>query len=175
MAAPVEILSRLLWVRDAAALPDQALAGQLGLDIKALTALVTSHPDRFPETLVFHLSAEERQHIPDAPVLAFTEAGAALLAGLVPGHEPALLTLLPAFAEARHVLTAQAELSLRVTALEQKLEMVLKLLQGEEVEGAPKQRPIGFVTDQNLPHGLKSGQREAKPEREGREGGKGRE
>jgi len=162
MAAPVEILSRLLWVRDAAALPDQALADQLGLDPKALASLVTAHPDRFSEALVFHLTAEERQRIPDAPVLAFTEAGAALLTGLLPGHEPALLTLLPAFAEARHVITAQAELSLRVTALEQKLEMVLKLIQGEEVEGEPKQRPIGFVTENDLPHGLKSRLRDLK-------------
>jgi hypothetical protein len=162
MAAPVEMLSRLLWIRDAAALPDKALAGQLGLELKDLTALVAAHPDRFPETLVFHLTAEERQRIPDAPVLAFTEAGAALLTGLVPDHEPALLILLPAFAEARHVLTAQAELSLRVTALEQKLEVVLKLLQGEDVEGGPKQRPIGFITEDDLPHGLKAGQRRAK-------------
>ena len=61
MAAPVEMLSRLLWIRDAAALPDKALAGQLGLELKDLTALVAAHPDRFPETLVFHLTAEERQ------------------------------------------------------------------------------------------------------------------
>ena len=164
MAAPVEILSRLLWVRDAAALPDQALADQLGLETKALAALVTTQPDRFPEALVFHLTAEERQRIPDAPVLAFTEAGAALLAGLVPGHEPALLKLLPAFAEARHVITAQAELSLRVTALEQKLDTLIKVIQGEEVEGAPKQRPIGFVNEEDLPHGLKTQRREGKRE-----------
>ena len=175
MAAPVEILSRLLWVRDAAALPDKALADQLGLEPKAVAALVATHPERFPEALVFHLTAEERQRIPDAPVLAFTEAGAALLTGLVAGKEPQLLTLLPAFAEARRVLTAQAELSLRVTTLEQKLETVLKLLQGEEVEGAPKERPIGFVTEEDLPHGLKTQQRVGKIEREGRKQGEGRE
>lgn len=159
MAAPVEILSRLLWVRDAAALPDQALADQLRLDLKALTALVNAHPERFPETLVFHLTAEERQRIPDAPVLAFTEAGAALLTGLVPGHEPALLALLPAFAEARHLLTAQAELSIRVQALEQKLDVVIKALQGEEADGTSKDRPIGFISEVELPRGLKARQR----------------
>ena len=162
MAAPVEILSRLLWVRDAAALPDKALADQLGLEPRDLAALIQAQPDRFPEALVFHLTAEERQRIPDAPVLAFTEAGAALLVGLVPGHEPALLRLLPAFAEARHVITAQAELSLRVTALEQKLDTLIKLIQGEEAEGAPKQRPIGFITEEDLPHGLKTQQRDKK-------------
>lgn len=162
MAAPVEILSRLLWIRDAAAIPDAALADQLGLKAKTLAGLVKDHPDRFPESLVFHLTAEERQRIPDAPVLAFTEAGAALLTGLVPDKEGALLVLLPAFAEARHILTAQAELSLRVTALEQKLEVVMKLLQGEEVEGAPKERPIGFVTEADLPHGLKARDRAGK-------------
>ena len=60
------------------------------------------------------------------------------------------------------MLTAQAELSLRVSALEQKLEMVLKLLQGEEIEGAPKERPIGFISETDLPRGLKAGQRDGK-------------
>lgn len=162
MAAPVEVLSRLLWLRDAAAIPDAVLADQLGMDARALAALVQAHPERFPETLVFHLSAEERQKIPETPVLAFTEAGAALLAGMVPGQEAALFTLLPAFAEARHVLTAQAELSLRLTALEQKLDLVMKVLQGEEAEGTPKERPIGFVTEEDLPHGLKARGRNGK-------------
>lgn len=163
MTAPVEILSRLLWIRDAAALPDAALADQLGLEAKALAALVKAHPERFPEALVFHLTAEERQKIPGAPVRAFTEAGAALLAGLVEKEkEAALFTLLPAFAEARHVLTAQAQVSMRVAALEQKLEVVLKMLQGEEVEGAPAERPIGFVAEEDLPKGLKARQRTAR-------------
>jgi len=158
VSAPVEVLARLLWLRDTAALPDRALADQLGLEPEALAGLVQAHPERFPELLVFPLSAEERQKIPDAPVLAFTEAGAALLTGLLPGKEPALLALLPAFAEARRVLTAQAELSARVTALEQKLEVVLKALQGEgEGEGQPEHR-IGFVPE-DLPRGLKARQR----------------
>ena len=157
MSAPVEILSRLLWLRDAAALPDRALADQLGLEPKALATLVQAHPERFHESLVFALTAEERQKIPDAPVLAFTEAGAALLTGLIPGKEPALLALLPAFAEARHVLTAQAELSARLSLLEQKLEVVLKALQGEGEEPHPEHR-IGFVSE-DLPKGLKARQR----------------
>ncbi len=161
MSAPVEVLSRLLWLRDTAALPDRALAYQLGLEPEALAALVQTHPERFHESLVFLLTAEERQKIPDAPVLAFTEAGAALLTGLLPGKEPALLALLPAFVEARHVLTSQAELSARVTALEQKLEVVLKALQGDE-EGEPHiEHPIGFVSE-DLPKGLKAKLRTAK-------------
>jgi hypothetical protein len=163
VSAPVEVLSRLLWLRDTAALPDRALAGQLGMKPEDLAALVQSHPDRFPESLVFALTAEERQKIPDAPVLAFTEAGAALLTGLLQDREAALLALLPAFAEARHVLTAQAELSARVTALEQNLELILKALQGEgEGEGQPEHR-IGFVPE-DLPRGLKAGQRPGKKE-----------
>ena len=162
MAAPVEILSRLLWIRDTAALPDSALSDQLGVALKDLATLVQAHPDRFPEPLVFHLSAEERQKIPDAPVLAFTEAGAALLAGMLPDKDATLLVLLPAFAEARHLLTAQVELSLRVTAMEQKMDMVLKALKGQEDEGSPKERPIGFVTEEDLPHGLKAKERSGK-------------
>lgn len=158
MSAPVEVLSRLLWLRDAAALPDRALADQLGLEPSALAALVRSHPERFHESLVFPLTAEERQKIPDAPVLAFTEAGAALLTGLLPEKEPALLGLLPAFAEARHVLTSQAELSARLTALEQKLDMVINALQGEAEEGARPEHRIGFVAE-DLPKGLKAKQR----------------
>jgi hypothetical protein len=160
LSAPVQVLSRLLWLRDTAALPDRALADQLGLDAKALAVLVQSHPERFHESLVFPLTAEERQKIPEAPVLAFTEAGAALLTGLLPGKEPALLALLPAFAEARRVLTSQAELSARVATLEQKLDLVIKSLQGEE-EGVHAERLIGFVPE-DLPKGLKARQRTAR-------------
>jgi hypothetical protein len=51
---------------------------------------------------------------------------------------------------------------MRVSTLEQKLEMVLKMLQGEEVEGAPAERPIGFVAEEDLPKGLKARQRTAR-------------
>jgi hypothetical protein len=161
LSTPVEVLSRLLWLRDTAALPDRAVADQLGVTPEDLAALVEAHPDRFHESLVFPLSAEERQRIPDAPVLAFTEAGTALLTGLLPSKEPALLALLPAFAEARHVLTAQAELSARVAALEQKIEVVLKSLQGDE-EGSPHmEHHLGFGPE-DLPRGLKAKQRSEK-------------
>jgi len=161
VSTPVEVLSRLLWIRDTAALPDKALADQLGMDAPTLTTLVNAHPERFHESLVFPLTAEERQKIPDAPVFAFTEAGAALLTGLLPGKEPALLGLLPAFAEARHVLTSQAELSARVTALEQRLEMVMQALQGEGEGAANPEHRIGFVPE-DLPKGLKARQRTAR-------------
>ena len=72
MTAPVEILSRLLWIRDTAALPGAVLTDQLGLEPKALAALVKAHPQRFPESMVFHLSAAERQKTAGAPILAFT-------------------------------------------------------------------------------------------------------
>ncbi|MDP1831030.1 MAG: hypothetical protein Q8K67_03145 [Geothrix sp.] len=162
MAAPVEILSRLLWIRDAAALPDAVVADQLGLEPKALAALVEFHPERFSEALVFHLTAEERQKIPGAPIMAFTEAGTALLTGLLAEKEAALLALLPAFAEARHVLAAHANLAARVQDLEQKLDLALRTLQGE-VEGGPlPDRPIGFIPAEDLPKGLKANQRSAK-------------
>ena len=161
MSAPVEVLSRLLWIRDTAALADQTLADQLGVEPAALAALVASHPERFHDSLVFTLTAEERQKIADAPVLAFTEAGTALLLGLLPAKEAPLLALLPAFAEARHVLTSQAELSARVTALEQKLDLVMKALQGEEEAGAHVEHAIGFVPE-DLPKGLKARQRTAR-------------
>jgi hypothetical protein len=163
VSAPVEILSRLLWLRDTATLPDKALADQLGMDPKALATLVRSHPERFNESLVFPLSAEERQRIPVAPILAFTEAGAALLTGLLPDKEPALLALLPAFAEARHVMTAQAELSARLAILEQQFEVILKALQGDEEGDAHAEHPIGFVPV-DLPRGLKTKQRFGKKE-----------
>ncbi|MDR3684843.1 MAG: hypothetical protein P4L11_14035 [Geothrix sp.] len=161
MSAPVEVLSRLLWLRDTAALPDRAVADQLGVTPEDLAALVEAHPGRFHESLVFPLTAEERQKIPDAPVLAFTEAGAALLTGLLPGKEPALLALLPAFAEARHVLTSQAELSARLAALEEKLEVILKALQADEEGAVRAEHPIGFVPE-DLPRGLKAKQRSEK-------------
>lgn len=150
MPVPVELLSRLLWVRDAAALPDQAVADLLEEELRVLGTLVNAHPERFTEELVFRLNGEERARIPDAPVLAFTEAGMALLVGLLPGKDPAILALLPRFAEARRLLTAQAELSARVSALEEKLEGLLADRQDEAA-----QRPIGFINAGDLPRGLK--------------------
>lgn len=162
MAAPVEILSRLLWIRDAAALPDAVLADQLGLEPKALAALVETHPERFSEALVFHLTAEERQKIPGAPIMAFTEAGTALLTGLLAEKEASLLALLPAFAEARHVLTAHAHLAARVEDLEQRLDLALRALQGEGEGTPPPDRPMGFIPAESLPKGLKAIQRSTK-------------
>lgn len=162
MAAPVEILSRLLWIRDAAALPDAVLTDQLGLEPKALAALVETHPERFPEALVFHLTAEERQKIPGAPIMAFTEAGTALLTGLLAEKEASLLALLPAFAEARHVLTAHAHLAARVEDLEQRLDLALRALKGDEEGGSPPDRPMGFIPAESLPKGLKAIQRSTK-------------
>lgn len=150
MPVPVELVSRLLWIRDAAALPDRAVADLLEEEPRVLDTLVNAHPERFAEELVFRLDGEERARIPDAPVLAFTEAGMALLVGLLPGRDPAILALLPRFAEARRLLTAQAELSARVSALEEKLELLLQDRQDEAT-----QRPIGFVSAEDLPRRLK--------------------
>ena len=159
MAPPVALLSKLLWVRDAAALPEDALANLLGIEPARLTALVQAHPERFAEEMVFRLSAEERQHIPGAPILAFTEAGLALLVGQL-GLDAPILALLPRFAQARHLLTNQAELGARMEALEQKLDALLQMLKSE-AEGEEHHRPIGFLSD-DLPHGLKSRERQGR-------------
>ncbi|MBI4913166.1 MAG: ORF6N domain-containing protein [Acidobacteria bacterium] len=159
MSAPAVLLARLLWVRDAAALPDQALAEFLGIEARQLDTLVNAHPERFAEETVFRLKAEERLGIEDAPVLAFTEAGVALLVGLLEGKDREILALLPRLAEARHLLTSHAELAARVALLEEKLELLVKAVQGEE-EPEEKHRPIGFVADHELPHHLKDKERE---------------
>lgn len=159
MPAPVGILSKLLWVRDAAALPDQALADLLGEEARVLDTLVNAHPERFAKEMVFRLTGEERARIPEAPVLAFTEAGVALLVGLLPGRDARILALLPRFAEARHLLTAQAELSARVATLEEKLDLLVKTLQGE-AEDQEKRRPIGFVSETDLPPHVKDKERQ---------------
>ena len=159
MAAPVELLSKLIWIRDAAALPDAALADLLGIEVRRLAALVQAHPERFAEETVFRLGAEERQRIPGAPILAFTEAGTALLVGQL-GLDVQLLALLPRFAEARHLLTDQALLGARVEALEQKLDALLQIL-GGDAEPEERHRRIGFLAEE-LPHGLKQKSREGR-------------
>lgn len=156
MAAPVEILSKMLWVRDAAALPDRAVADLLDEESRVLDSLVNAHPERFAEEMVFRLTGEERTRIQGAPVLAFTEAGIALLVGLLPGKDSRILGLLPRFAEARQLLTSQAALSARVSALEEKLDLLVKALQSEDEE--EKHRPIGFIQEE-LPQGQKAKQR----------------
>ena len=158
MPAPAELLSKLLWVREAAALPDQALADLVGVEAAGLDALVQAHPERFAEEMVFRLTGDERARIPEAPVLAFTEAGVALLLGLL-GKDAELLALLPRFAEARHLLNSQAELAARVSALEAKLEMLAKALQ-DEAQEEERHRPMGFVAEGSLPPHLKDKERQ---------------
>jgi hypothetical protein len=159
VAVPVELLSRLVWIRDAAALPEAALADLLGIEARRITALVQAHPERFAQELVFRLTAEERQHIPDAPILAFTEAGVALLVGQL-DRDARILSILPRFAEARHLLTDNALLGARVEALEEKLNALLQILTSEgEVE--EHRRRIGFLGGE-LPHGLKAKERQGR-------------
>lgn len=163
MAPPAALLAKLLWLRDTAALPDQILADALGVEAADLQALVQAHPERFSEEFTFHLTAEERLNIHEAPILAFTEAGIALLVGLL-GKDTQILALLPRFAEARHLLTSHAELSARVEALEQKLGAVLQALKAE-TEGAEHHKPVGFLNEE-LPHGLKALERQGRTPRE---------
>ena len=161
MTAPLGLVATLRLIRDCPALPDLALADQLGVSAETLRAAVTSHESRFSEELVFRLSAEERQALADAPVLAFTESAVALLIDLLPGAEAKVTETLRGFAQARHVLSSQAALAQRVEALEQQFKALVVALQGEGPEGKDD-HVVGFVRDEPG-QGLKAKQRGGGP------------
>ncbi|HJU82721.1 MAG TPA: hypothetical protein VJ600_00780 [Holophagaceae bacterium] len=156
MTVPLGLVSALRLIRDLPALPDLALAGQLGVTPESLRAAVDAHASRFSEDLVFRLTAEERQALDGAPVLAFTESAVALLVDLLPGGETRVPDTLRHFAQARHLLASQAALAARVEALEQQLKSLVQSLQGEACE-VPETHVVGFVKDQPGP-GLKARQ-----------------
>jgi hypothetical protein len=154
VTAPLGLVASLRLLRDCAALPDLALAEQLGVTPEALRAAVASHESRFSEDLVFHLQAEERQALEGAPILAFTEASVALLVDLLPGAELKVTETLRGFVQARHLLASQAALAQRVEALEQQMKALVAALQGEG-EDTEKDHVVGFVRDEPGP-GLKA-------------------
>ena len=155
------LFAGLHLLRDAPAVLDIALASRLGLDADALRKAVADDPACFPEELVFHLTAEERQRLPQDAVLAFTEGGAALLAAKLP-QTPVLETLKD-LAAARGAWLDQARLAQRVEALENELKAIGDLIKAanKEAEEAKAERPIGFVAE-DLPHGLKAKERAEK-------------
>ncbi|HJW09312.1 MAG TPA: hypothetical protein VJ483_06725 [Holophagaceae bacterium] len=157
MTAPLGLVASLRLIRDCPALPDLALAELLGVDAEVLRAAVAAHGTRFSEDLVFRLSAEERQALPGAPVLAFTESAIALLIDLLPGAETKVTEALQGFVQARHLLSSQAALAQRVEALEQQFKAFVAALQGEGAE-AKDDHIVGFVRDEPGP-GLKAKQR----------------
>ncbi len=154
MTAPLGLVASLRLLRDCAALPDLALAEQLGVTPEALRAAVGSHGARFSEELVFRLSAEERQALPGAPVLAFTNSAVALLIDLLPGAEAKVTETLLGFVQARHLLSSQAALAQRVEALEQQLKSLVVALQGGG-EAGKEDHVVGFVHDEPGP-GMKA-------------------
>lgn len=152
------LFAGLHLLRDAPVVLDGALAARLGIKAEALQKTVADDPACFPEELVFHLSTEERQHLPEHAVLAFTESGAALLSQKLP--DAPVLEVLKELAAARGVWLDQARLAQRVEALENELKVLGDLLKAanKEAEAAKGERPIGFVAE-DLPHGLKAKER----------------
>jgi hypothetical protein len=149
------LFAGLHLLRDAPVALDGALAARLGLEVEALRKIVAEDPACFPEELVFHLSSEEKAHLPEGAELAFTESGAALLGAKLP-QAPVLETLKD-LAAARGAWLDQARLAQRVEALENELKAIGDLIKAanKEAEETKAGRPIGFVAE-DLPHGLKA-------------------
>jgi hypothetical protein len=133
------LFAGLHLLRDAPAVLDGVLAARLGLGAEALRKVVAEDPACFPEELVFHLTEEERQHLPEASLLAFTEVGAALLAAKLP-DAPVLEALKELAAARGNELKAIGD--------------IIKAANKEAEETKPE-HPIGFVGEA-LPHGLKA-------------------
>jgi len=178
LAVPIErIAQAILLLRGQKVLLDQDLAALYSVPTKRFNEQVKRNLERFPPDFRFQLSEEEfqalrsqiatlktgrgqhRKYLP----YAFTEHGALMAASVLnsPRAIEVSVYVVRAFVQLREMLASHQELAQRLDELEARLEQKLdthdkaivgllntlrELMQPQE---PPKNRPIGFVIDEN--------------------------
>jgi hypothetical protein len=162
---PVErIESRIYLIRGEKVLLDEDLAELYEVETKVLVQAVKRNLERFPEDFMFQLSPEEFENLRSqivtsswggrrTPPYAFTEQGVAMLSGLLRSERAVLVNIeiMRAFVRLRRMLSDNAVLSRKLTALERKYDEQFKAVFDAiralmKVDDKPK-RKIGFSAD----------------------------
>lgn len=164
------IAQRIFELRGQRVMLDEDLATLYGVETKNLNKAVKRNPDRFPEDFMFQLSVDEwsnlkfqtgtsnlrsqigtsswggRRYTP----YAFTEQGVAMLSSVLNSEQSVQVNvaIMRAFVQLRGMLASHAELSRKLSALEQKYDERFKIVFEairELMEPSKKeQRKIGF-------------------------------
>ncbi len=165
---PIE--QRILFVRGEKVLLDRDLADLYGVETKALNRAVKRNSDRFPADFMFQLTEVEAVDLrcqigtsKPAPVrqsgrggrrylpYVFTEQGVAMLSGVLNSKRAIMVNveIMRAFVRLRQLLSANAELSRKLDALERKYDAQFKaVFDAIRQLMAPPDKPkrsIGFV------------------------------
>ena len=137
------------------------LASLYGVETRALMQAVRRNRDRFPPDFIFDLSREEIQRISQSvislryakSVAAFTEQGVAMISGILHSKRAVVvnIAIMRTFVKLRLLLSAHAELSVRLRELEHAVgshnRAIRSIFQTLKALMAPPVRParkIGF-------------------------------
>jgi len=155
---------RIFLIRGQRVMLDEDLAALYGVETKALNQAVRRNIDRFPPDFMFQLETDESTALRSQivtlktgrgehrkyPPHAFTEQGVAMLSSVLRSKRAVLVNIqiMRTFVHLRQMLTANAELSRKLAALESKYDTQFKVVFDaiRELMTPPNagKRPIGF-------------------------------
>ena len=164
---PSERIERVIFLlRDHKVMLDSDLANLYEVPTKVLLQALRRNPERFPSDFMFQLNKQEvarlrsqfvtsnkpgrggRRYVP----YAFAEQGVAMLSSVLnsPRAIAVNIEIMRAFVRLRLILASNKELARRLAELETKTDarfrQVFDAIRQLMVPVTPKQRPIGFVT-----------------------------
>ncbi len=171
---PMERIERaILSIRGEKVMLDSDLAELYGVETRVLNQAVKRNVDRFPEDFMFQLTTIEvvnmnrsqlvtgsqKHRDPRFPPYVFTEHGALMLANVLNSERAAQTSVqvVRAFVRLRQMLASNAELALKLEALEKKYDRQFKIvfdtIRQLMSPPEPKRREIGFHVkyDDNKP------------------------
>jgi hypothetical protein len=140
---PVEAIEkRILLIRDEKVMLDSDLAELYRVEIKALNQAVKRNIERFPADFMFQLTTEENELLKSQIVTlkpgrgkhrkylpyAFTEQGVAMLSSVLKSERAIRVNIeiMRSFVRLRRMLSSNAELARKLTALEKKYDLQFK-------------------------------------------------
>jgi hypothetical protein len=170
LATSIERIERSIFrVRDQRVMLSPDLAQLYGVEPRALVQAVKRNLDRFPGDFMFHLTADEVDHLKSQNVIssasrwggarratpyAFTEQGIAMLSSVLrsPRAVAVNVEIMRAFVRVRRLLASHADLTRKLTELERKYDGQFKLVfdairQIMTPPSDPSKPPIGFQSE----------------------------
>jgi hypothetical protein len=174
---PVDRIQNVIYlIRGQKVLLDRDLAALYGVETRVLNQAVRRNKSRFPRDFLFSLTRTEIRNISQIVissdikharnVFAFTEQGVAMLSSVLnsPRSIQVNIEIMRAFVRLRQLLSSNAELARKLTALERKYDWKFKIvfdaIRELMVKGAPVdaagRREIGFHTIPRLKPRLKA-------------------
>ncbi len=168
MAVPIERIEKSIFLfRGQKVMLDVDLAALYEVETRVLNQAVKRNRKRFPKDFMFHLTRSEIERISQIvtsssryahlkfsrSVTAFTEHGVAMLSGVL--HSPRAIQvniqIMRTFAKFREIISANQDLSRRLSQLEKKYDTQFKVVFDAIRElmkpPEPSRRRIGFHPD----------------------------